>query len=307
MPPFTMSAGDLSVTIAPEIGAGIADFSLAGPLGWRYPLLRRAPAEPSGPGELGCFLLTPWCNRIRGASFRFRGREHRLRPNWPDGTAIHGVGWRRAWSITDRSPVHARLEYDSRGDRDVNFPFPFRSAVRYELFPDRLAIELDVENVGPEAMPAGLGLHPYFPRTLWTHEDAVELSVPNRGEFPARGCLPTGPAEATPSSVQFARGSALGSPGVDSAYEGLSGPIEVRWPASGVALRMESSEACGKAVVFTPEAAPGRPLAWFCAEPVTMLNDGFNLLEEGWTNTGVRALEPGERLAMRTVMVVTRT
>jgi len=32
-------------------------------------------------------------------------------------------------------------------------------------------------------------------------------------------------------------------------------------------------------------------------EPVTHATDGFNLLSQGWENTGVRVLEPGEKLA----------
>jgi aldose 1-epimerase len=45
-------------------------------------------------------------------------------------------------------------------------------------------------------------------------------------------------------------------------------------------------------VVYVP---PGQD--FFCVEPVSHVNDGFNLLDRGVAQTGVRILEPGERLA----------
>jgi aldose 1-epimerase len=48
----------------------------------------------------------------------------------------------------------------------------------------------------------------------------------------------------------------------------------------------------GHLVVYVP---PGQD--FFCVEPVSHVNDGFNLLDRGVAGTGVRILEPGERLA----------
>jgi aldose 1-epimerase len=44
-------------------------------------------------------------------------------------------------------------------------------------------------------------------------------------------------------------------------------------------------------VVYTP---PGRP--FFCVEPVSHVTDAFNLAAAGRTDTGSRALAPGETL-----------
>jgi aldose 1-epimerase len=51
-------------------------------------------------------------------------------------------------------------------------------------------------------------------------------------------------------------------------------------------------------VVYTPPARP-----FFCAEPVSHVTDAFNLEAAGRTDTGARALAPGETL--RTVVTLT--
>jgi aldose 1-epimerase len=45
-------------------------------------------------------------------------------------------------------------------------------------------------------------------------------------------------------------------------------------------------------VIYVP---PGQD--FFCIEPVSHVNDGFNLLERGVDGTGVRVLARGRRLA----------
>jgi aldose 1-epimerase len=45
-------------------------------------------------------------------------------------------------------------------------------------------------------------------------------------------------------------------------------------------------------VIYVP---PGED--FFCVEPVSHVNDGFNLLERGVADTGVRVLAPGQTLA----------
>jgi aldose 1-epimerase len=66
---------------------------------------------------------------------------------------------------------------------------------------------------------------------------------------------------------------------------------------------MTSTDELGHVVVYTPRDADGSPNEFFCVEPVTMVNDGFNLREQGEQGTGVRTLEPGETLRTRTTLV----
>lgn len=297
------SAG-LHLEIEPDLGAGIAEFSLRRPDGSHVPLMRRAPARPRGFNDLACFALVPWCNRIAGARFAFRGREHRLRPDWPDGTAIHGDAKHRPWRVLDRSPVAARFGFDSRDFADANWPWAYGATIRYDLFDDALAVELSVRNRADAPMPAGLGLHPYWSRALSPGDEAV-VRINALGRYPAAAMIPTGPALDDDMARRFARGTTLDGLDLDDVLKcpsapepaattpGLWGSID--WPRSGVRLEIACSDVFGHAVVYHPR--PARD--WFCLETVSMVNDGFNLADRGQAGTGVMVLEPGARLTGR--------
>lgn len=303
MPRITLNAGPLRAALDPALGATLTEFSLLGPCDDRYPLMRRAPDGPIETGQASSFLMAPWTNRVRDARFRFAGAEHPLRPNFPDATAIHGVVRDAPWRVTDRTPVSARLAYDSRSDGAVNFPFAFASVFRAELAPDELTLDLSITNLDDRPMPAGCGHHPYFPRTLMAAGEQLELSAGVRGRYPMDKCLPVGPSTDDDRCAALRRGGPVGNPGLDDVFSGFDGRAVLTWPDSRVRLTMECSAGFEHLVVFTPRLNPADesspPLPWICVEPCTMVNDGFNLLEDGGLATGVRVLEPGETLETR--------
>lgn len=300
--PITISNPRLRLTIDPALGAGIADFSIAGPAkGW-YPLMRRAAPGESNPSNLACFTMAPYSNRLRDARFTFDGRTHQLRPTSAPGVtpvvAQHGDVRARPWSILDRSPLSARLAFTSRDHDGVNFPFAFSSIIRYELRDDRLLIDLSVTNDDAHAMPAGCGLHPYFPRALFRHDDAVTVRVPCAHEYPLSNGLPTGAPALSPLVEHFKAARPLPSAPVDTVLGGFSGVAQIEWPQSGVTLTMRTSPNLGHVVLFAPHtgAQGGGPLPYLAVEPVTNVNDGFNLHAQGAPGTGVQVLAPGESL-----------
>lgn len=299
---ITLDAGRLRAGIDPALGCCLTEFSLRGPCDDRYPLMRRAP-DPATPGQCASFLMAPWTNRVRDARFAFDGAEHRLRPNFPDATAIHGVVRDARWRLTDRSPVSARFVYDARADENANFPFAFGAVFRAELAPEELTLDLTVVNLDERPMPAGCGHHPHFPRALLAADERVELCAPVTGRYPAERRLPTGPAADDDASAALRAGGPLGNPGLDDVFAGFGGRAVITWPQSRVRLTMDCSEAFTHLVVFTPRLDPADPAApplpWFCVEPCTMVNDGFNLAAAGVPGTGVRVLRPGERLDTR--------
>ncbi len=306
-----MQAGRLRVEIDPGLGAAIADFSITGPNRWAYPIMRRAAGTEEAPGAMACFIMAPWTNRIAGAAFRFRGREHRLRPSSGDGTAIHGDVRGRPWTILDRTPISARLEFDSRrapADQPVNYPFPFTCGARYELHADRLVVQVSVANAGHQAMPAGCGMHPYLMRRLWNDLDGAEVRCRCTGRYPAKNQLPVGPAALDALSRRLSAGGALPDEPIDAVFAGWDGRAEIHWPASGVRLRTDCSANLGHVVVYAPRApaADGRdgPLPWFAVEPVSQVNDGFNLHEQGQSGTGTVVLDPGQSLETRCEFIV---
>ncbi len=296
MPRFTLEAGDLRATIDPGMGAALADLSLMGPAGERSALLRRAPDIAGDATQMAMYLMAPWTNRVKDAAFAFGGEQRQLRSDFPDGSAIHGDVRERPWQITDRTPVHARLVLDSREHEGVNFPWAFGCVARYELSPTGLSFALSVTNLDPSPMPAGAGVHPFFPRRLWADGDEVRVRAGVSGRYPCEACIPTGPAADDEASTALREGGPLGNPGLDDVFAGFGGEAVIEWPASGVRLSMRCADSLGHLVVFTPRAQDGGPLSWVCVEPVSMVNDGFNMLERGEQGTGVRVLEPGQTL-----------
>lgn len=293
---LTLNAGRLHAEVDHTFGASLTDFSIDAPEGDRAPILRRSPGVLDAPARAGLFLLAPWTNRIAGARFRFAGREHPLLPNFPDGSAIHGDVCARPWRVTDRTPVSARLSFDSREHERVNFPWAFGCVARYELGPTALTIELSVTNLDTTPMPCGCGLHPYFMRGVLVEGTGAHLRAPVGGRYPSRAQVPTAAAVADGVCEALTSGGPVGDPGLDDCFAGFGRRVEIAWPGSGLRLTMDCSEAMSHLVVFTPRAGPeGPPLPWFCVEPVTMANDGFNLEQRG-ISAGVRVLQPGQTL-----------
>jgi aldose 1-epimerase len=280
----------LRLEIDPAVGAGVTDFSLRHAGAWQA-LMRPAPGRP-GFNDVGCYLLAPWSNRIAGARFVWRSREHALRADWPDGTAIHGLVKDRPWRIAERTPLTATLELDSRDQEDLAFPWAFSARVRYEVTSDALSVRLGVCNASSDAepMPAGLGFHPFFPRSLRDTHDEARIRYTGRGRYPAAGMIPTGSARPDEVTAQLAAGVPVSQLVLDDVFLGSAEAAAIAWPASGVRLTYACSPSLSHAVIYT-----GR-LDSFCFEPVTMVNDGFNLASQGWSDTGVAALGPGESL-----------
>ncbi len=307
MPSFSIETDSLRAVIDPDMGASLMDLSIWSPQDRWSPVMRRASGESCPPGETAMFLMAPWSNRVAGASFRFRGRTHALQPNFGDGTAIHGDASARPWRLTDRTPVSATLLLDSREHEGVNFPWSFGAQARYEVTPETLEIDLSVTNLDREAMPAGLGLHPFFRRRLWADADEVRVLAPVGGRYPCVNQIPSGPAAGDGVSNALRELAPLDNPGLDDVFNAFSGEAIIEWPASGVRLTMSCSESLDHLVVFTPQDEAGGALSWFCVEPTSMVNDGFNLMERGQAGTGVRVLEPGQTLESRVRMRLERT
>ena len=67
---------------------------------------------------------------------------------------------------------------------------------------------------------------------------------------------------------------------------------ELHWPELDLTLVIEAGPIFRHLVIYVP---PGQD--FFCIEPVSHVNDGFNMLERGVEGTGVRVLAPGQTLA----------
>jgi aldose 1-epimerase len=305
MPPrnndLTLELDTLRLVINPLVGASIVSLHHRHPSGAWAPVLRDMPSDSTDPADAGSFLMLPWTNRVSKARFTFEDRTFALTPNHSDGTAIHGIGRDRAWTITDRSPITARLTLDTRDDPAS--PYPFGGIVRYEIGPDRVEIDLSVTNLGANPIPVGCGHHPYFHRHLHSDADQLRMRVGVTGRYVCDECIPSGEVVDDEICATLRAGGPVDNPGLDDVFAGFDGQAVLEWPASNVRLRMQCSDELGHVVVYTPINSDGTPDEFVCVEPVSMVNDGFNLMRRGTENTGVRVLNPGQTFRTRTSML----
>jgi aldose 1-epimerase len=282
---ITLRAGDAAVELAPEAGGSVTRYWIErGPVTREWLRPTPAGAQRAGLPELAAaFPLVPYSNRIRAGRFSFRGRsvvEPLNRP--PERHAIHGHGWQARWQPTEVTAATARLEYRHPAGA---WPWAYHATQRFILTPSELTVELGLSNQSPAPMPAGLGWHPYFPRTprVTIAADVRAMWLTDEERMPTeRGAPPAAP---------FGRGR-------DNCFVGWSRRVTIDWPELGARLLMRAEPPLDYLVVFTPARRP-----FFCVEPVSHVTDAFNLAEAGRSDSGILVLEPGETL--RTAVVLT--
>ncbi len=278
--------GDLSLSVAPAAGGSIASFRLATPSG-EVDLLRpssdRALADDNAL-DSACYPLVPFSNRIEDGRLQFGGREYRLTPNFPDHPhPLHGHGCWRSWELGAEHESTAILRFAYEGP---DYPSAYQAEERFTLLSDGLECELAVRNTGTEAMPAGVGFHPFFPKTACT-----QIEVPVGGVWLLRpDGIPRGRGP-LPPEWDFGRLRELGSIVLDHCFFGWKGWARVVWPKRGLALRMTGTAPFGHVVIYTPAGQD-----FFCVEPVSNANDAFNMAARGVPDTGMVVLAPGETL-----------
>jgi aldose 1-epimerase len=235
--------------------------------------------------DAGCFPLVPYSNRIRGAAFRFRGEAIRLEaPAFARPHALHGLGWRRAWSQAQRG-------YNERVMLEVNpagaWPWPYEARQRLSVSGNRLSLTLSLKNTGTRSMPAGIGLHPYFPRC-----PGLELSVQAEGYWQTDAGNPGIPTHWVPITpdTDFFRNTGPGAIHLDNCFTGWNGKIGLTYPETGLRLDLTANAVFSNLVIYRPA---GRNI--LCLEPVSHVNDAANL--PGLSALQQMAcLEPGQSL-----------
>jgi aldose 1-epimerase len=282
-----LASGDARCEIAPEAGGAIAAFwweHRGRRLDWLRPSAAAGLARGDA-GDLACFPLIPYGNRIRDARFRFCGREVVEQPGDHAGRhALHGHGWRRRWAIADRAADRLILEYEH--PPDGGWPWPYRARQGFALSPEALDLTLEIENLSEALMPAGLGFHPFFPRT-----PEARLAAATSGVWLTdKEVLPT-ERTAVPQDWDFRAGRRVADVALDNVFTGWSGEAVVCWPERDARLTITAAQPLlSFLVVYTP---PDRD--FFCVEPASHCTDAINLAREGVADTGLRVLAPSVR------------
>jgi len=236
--------------------------------------------------DTSCYPLVPFSNRVMGGRFEFGGREYRLAPNLlPYPHPLHGHGWTARWEARDKSETMATLAFSHDED---DYPSTYEAKQKFELSESGLTITFELRNTGSEAMPCGLGLHPFFPKpdgtvldvttkTVWLNlddgEPATRIDVPKRWDFSG--------------------GRPLGDIQLDNCFGGWNKSATITWPSRRLRIHMNAQGPAEHVVIYAP---PGQDFV--CVEPVTNANNAFNLSQRGVENVGVQVLQPGEVLTL---------
>jgi len=289
--PVRISNGNFEANISPQLGGALLNFREHGPQGW-VDWLRPAPPDCADVLQSACFPLLPFSNRIAQGRFKWRQKSIALPANFPpEPHAIHGQGWQSAWSVSEQSPGRVCLVL--RHERDA-WPWQYEARQEIRIDDGALHITLLLVNQSSEPMPAGIGLHPYFPRSNSTHlkADIAAIHLNGPDGFPLE-------RQTNHLAIQSLCGGDALIDGLDNVFENWDGTSLISWPADRKSLTMSTDGNLHHLVVYTPEGAD-----FFCAEPVSHLNGAFgHKTADAATNAGVVELCPGEELKAKVTFI----
>jgi aldose 1-epimerase len=292
--------GKLSLDLCPSVGGCITAFRKHA--GGKTVDLMRAydPKLPLDPLNFSSFPLTPFSNRIGYARLSFQGKTFEVGPPFGgEPHPNHGDGWHTAWTVAEESANRAVLTLKTQKRPDS--PYVYEAKQTFTLEGGALTIDMEITNNGKEALPFGTGHHPYFNRT-----DQTILKAGLKGVWTSKNMVPD-QLTPLPAKWDFNKGVALdpakigpaqhggdGSAYIDHCFTGWSRKAEITWPEYDTKLRITADPVYGNFVIFVPSKGD-----FFCAEPVTNVTDGFNLMDKGVKDTGTVVLKPGETLSGR--------
>jgi aldose 1-epimerase len=252
---------DACVEVSPSLGGTILRYT------WRgMPILRESDGVPAIARLTACYPLVPFSNRVANGQLAFGDAVYPV-PRTVDYAVLpmHGLAWQRAWRIATRAGNHATLtqDYAPEGATPA-WPFPYAAQQTFALDEGGLHITLSIRNTGKSPQPAGLGWHPYFPRTPRTRvwADVEEMWVNDDANLPIR---------LEPAPAALATGMLVEHTDYDNVFRGFRGRARVDWPERDTAVTLRADAALSHLVIFTP---PGKP--HLAVEPVSHMTDAFN-------------------------------
>jgi aldose 1-epimerase len=213
----------------------------------------------------GCYPMVPWAGRLANGRFVFEGVEVGV-PITNPPHAMHGLATSLDWRVV--SPTSMAVDFDGL------WPPGGAATVDYELSGSSLCCTLTVR-AGDRSMPAVVGFHPCFVRSLAGNPDQLTFDA---GFMWMRGDdhLPTGMTQTPPPNGPW-----------DDCFGDVIGPPRLSW---GDQLELELRSETDTWVVFDElESA-------ICVEPQSDTPNAFNM-------NGGAILAPHEQLTLTLEMV----
>lgn len=183
--PLDLSAGAARLRVLPAQGAALAGLWVG-----TRPVLR--PMTAKGPFAASSIILAPFSNRVSRA-FPWDGSMISLPRNLgSEAFPIHGDAFQRSWTVTTAGPSNAVLDLP-----DGAFgPLLYSARQVIAPAPDGLELTLTLTSRADQALPFGLGFHPWFPRdgatrlqfqarAVWLEDDRHLPVSPDPAPIPA--------------------------------------------------------------------------------------------------------------------------
>jgi len=294
----------LQVGITPSVGASICCFRYKLDNRW-VDVMRPTPESAianNEPGKFSSFNMIPYSNRIKDGILIHKAHTYQLAINSNDGHAIHGEVRSRPWKVVNQSGTELEMEFVSGEHRSISWPFAFKVSIVYRLEANRFVIQTTVQNLSEYEMPAGMGIHPYFVRSLTEKDSRVIVELPMTGVYPGDTPIPTGRWEAVPPELDYSRAKELTTAFVDKCFRVEPKPARIEWPQSRVRLVIEWDPVYEHLILYCPKDDH----RYFAVEPVTNCNNGFNMANQGVPDTGTVYLKPLEQLQGTIALTISR-
>jgi len=248
-----------------------------------------------GPGVPMSFcegeILAPWPNRIIDGRWSWEGQNFQLALTEPARRhALHGLVRNLVWSLSEHTTTRVELAVDLLWHQ--GWPFPLSMTAAYELTDDGLRAAITAVNIGTNAAPYGVAVHPYLHVPNGNVDDVV-LRIPAASYLDVDERLaPTEkrPVEGTPFDLADCK--PLGDRQIDNGFTDAGTEASMTAP-DGCTTTMWADDTVTWWQLFTGDALPEpwrrRTIA---LEPMTCAPDALN------SGDGLVTLEPGESHTM---------
>jgi galactose mutarotase-like enzyme len=144
--------GTSVASIAPHRGAIATKLEIAG----KRVLFMDAETlrDPTKNVRGGIPVLFPTPGKLVDDAWEYAGKSGSMKQ--------HGFARNVAWRAVDKSPSSVTLTFESNAETRAQYPWEFTFDMIFTLAGKTLRLEQRITNKSEEAMPYGVGFHPYF-------------------------------------------------------------------------------------------------------------------------------------------------
>ena len=251
--------GAFELTLCPGEGALIRQMRWRNSAGQMHDLTRPAFAEgdrPGAPRRFGLWPLVPFANRAFGGVIHDGRTQFQLPLNDPaTGSAIHGFGWEAIWHVSQATPASLTMVHERQAKTD---PYHYSATMCVVIRDGSVRITLSVTHLGKQALPYGLGLHPWF---LAQADTMLAMSAESELVF-GEGYRAKGLRQLEGGGPYAASKKFRSQHEVAHSFVNWSGDARITTPSTGLGVAITASPSLNHPVVWAPSAAD-----FLCLEP----------------------------------------